>query len=355
MTTDSSSASELHREHIARCEAEIASGAPAPDADRRTVHVRCGSDIAQGLRRAGYVGTFLEFADPVCHGPVPALDDASALEMRAAFISTAYALPLAECLARMQRESAALQAARDYERIVLWFEHDSYDQLILARILATLFEHGDNANAVVELICIGTYPGMHPFHGLGELSHVALRGLWAARRVVTPDDYALGTAVWGALRQPDPRALAAIAQGGTPAVPWMAGAVGRHLMELPWRHDGLSLTQRQLLKAVRAGALRCGALFRALIAADPLPFLGDAMVWWEIRELAAAGAVRLQPNDEPWSQRGVTMTAQGNALLDGHADWIEVGGRERWVGGVPCGAVHPAWRWDSQRAQPVCV
>ncbi|HWE78940.1 MAG TPA: hypothetical protein VG270_10505, partial [Pseudolabrys sp.] len=52
----------------------------------------------------------------------------------------------------------------------------------------------------------------------------------------------------------------------------------RHLQELPWTADGLSLTQRLALQALRAGPQTVSALFRATqLDSEPLPFLGDLM------------------------------------------------------------------------------
>lgn len=342
-----------HRERMAQHRRDIDEGAPAPDGDRSTVHIRCGSDIAEGLRRAGYEGAFLEFADPVCHGPVPAGDDETRRSVRASFIASAYELPLSDCVSRMRREQQALDNVGRYDRVVLWFEHDSYDQLILAQVLSVLAEL---SLPDVQLICIDAYPGKPGFRGLGELPEVSLRGLWETRRRVGPEDYALGRAVWAALQREDPRPLYAIARTGTVPIPPMAGALERHAMELPWTSDGLSLTQRQLLEVIQAGAVRCGAAFRVLTTTvEPLPFLGDAMVWWEMRELAAGGAVTLQPSDESWPRWGIGLTALGTALLAHNADWVDQGRRERWVGGVPCGPEHPQWRWDPVREQPVLV
>src|SRR5262245_46126652 len=41
---------------------------PAPDADLKTLHLRCGSDIRQTLRDAGFSGDFLEHSNPYCQG-----------------------------------------------------------------------------------------------------------------------------------------------------------------------------------------------------------------------------------------------------------------------------------------------
>jgi hypothetical protein len=35
------------------------------DADLRTLHIRCGSDLRDKLRAAGFTGDFLEYSDPV--------------------------------------------------------------------------------------------------------------------------------------------------------------------------------------------------------------------------------------------------------------------------------------------------
>lgn len=125
------------RQHIGqltKARHDIAGGAEAPDADRHTVHIRCGSDIREGLKTAGFIGSFVEFADPYCHGPVPNGKDLDSV--RAAFVSSSYGIPIERARARQAEENAGLSRACTAERVVLWFEHDSYDQLILARLLA---------------------------------------------------------------------------------------------------------------------------------------------------------------------------------------------------------------------------
>jgi hypothetical protein len=39
------------------------------DADLRTLHIRCGTDIRDSLRQVGFVGDFLEYPDPIARGP----------------------------------------------------------------------------------------------------------------------------------------------------------------------------------------------------------------------------------------------------------------------------------------------
>jgi hypothetical protein len=124
------------RRHITRqqaARAAVAAGASMLDSDLPTTHIRCGTDIREDLKRAGLRGSFLELSDPYCQGPVPG--DGDLLEIRAQFLASVYDIPLDVARGDLRRAESALAATIRQDRVVLWFEHDSFDQLILARIL----------------------------------------------------------------------------------------------------------------------------------------------------------------------------------------------------------------------------
>lgn len=344
-----------HIERMHRARAAIAEHAPAPDAELATLHIRCGSDIRERLKEAGFTGDFLEIGDPVCQGPVPR--DGDLIAARAGFLSESYGVSYADAEAKLMRERDGLREAfGKYQRLVLWFEHDSTDQLCLARVLAEAATQPQLP--VMEIICIDRFPVITRFNGLGQLSPAALRSLWDERRRVTPALRKLGSAVWDALREPSPQALHAIAAGGTPELPVMAAALTRHLQELPWIGDGLSLTQRLALQALRGGPQTVSALFRATqLDSEPLPFLGDLMFWAILRDMqrVAAPPLAIAPETagSPWPQHLVALTRAGEALLADGRDWLAARPPGRWVGGVriaPDGAV---WRWSSADDKPL--
>ncbi len=347
-----------HIEQLDGAREAIAEGAPAPDAGSDTVHIRCGSDIRQGLKSAGFGGDFVEFADPYCHGPVPEGEDLG--EVRSQFISKTYGLPIAETRARQQREFTELSEAIRRGRVVLWFEHDSYDQLILARILALLAEQNERQKppAGVELVCIDRFPAITRFNGLGQLSPAALRMLWQQRRPVTAQMMKLGSNIWNALRQTSPAALFAIAQQGTPALPQMAPALLRHLQELPGLDDGLGLTERLTLQMLAEGPMTGSQLFRKLqLESEPLPYLGDLMYWSFLSDLEKAEnpPIETEASAAPqiWPDRRVSLTLIGEELVAGGADFQALGAVPRWVGGVEISRRTPPWRWDQTAGRPV--
>lgn len=346
-----------HAGRLTEARRTLAGPPTAPDADRPTLHVRCGSDIRDGLRAAGFAGDFLEVSDPVCQGPVPADGDLRAV--RARFVAEAYGLPPAEARRRLDAEAEGLASAADgYDRVVLWFEHDSYDQLILARVLAHFAANARPPR--LELICIDRFPLVDRFIGLGQLSPVELRSLWSTRTPVLDTQLALGTEVWAALRAPDPSALHAIATAGTPELPTMAGALHRHLQELPWTTDGLALTERLALTALRPEPDTAGRVFGVLTReTEPLPFLGDLMLWAVIAAMNRAErppfAVDPATALEPWPHRRLVLTYDGHDVLDRRVDWLACRPPERWVGGVAIRRDAESWRWSPDREAPVPV
>jgi Domain of unknown function (DUF1835) len=343
---------------------EVARGAAAKDlarsramdADLPTTHVRCGSDIRERLLEAGFEGSFVEFSDPVCQGPVPRTDDF--VDVRARFVSERYGVLLADARERLRRELSSLEETMGAPRVVLWFEHDAYDQLILARILAFYREHG--APERLELICVEAFPGVSPFVGLGQLSAEQLGALWPARRAVTPDLLDLGAEIWDALRDASPVGLYQISErtsstGGAPSALRPAGpALRRHLQELPWTTDGLGLTERLTLGLLADGDCPEEALFRRLTEeAEPLPFLGDAMYAAALDDLAAADrpAIRVVPAGGG-EGRQVALTDVGRRIFHGLLNWRACSPPERWVGGVRISRGAPVWSWDPAGGRP---
>jgi hypothetical protein len=336
----------------------ITRGAAAPDGDMTTLHVRCGSDIKSTLQEAGFLGHFLEYSDPLCQGPV--VDDVGWLDRRADFLAFAYGRgtgrgreQIAEDLARAEQNLQC--AAARYERVVLWFEHDSYDQIVLARCLA---QFTDTLPARLEMITLNHYPGAVRFIGLGQLPPEALRLLWNGRKPVSEQQLLTGRTVWNLLRAPDPRPLAAMAAHGLPDLPYLAGAVRRHCQELPWISDGLSLTERLILQLLAEQPRTVGAIYRDLmLEREPLPWLGDLMMLFVIENMKAVSSPAFtgafESQDWHWPKERLTITPLGLAILAGEVDWLSLNPPQRWLGGVSIAAGSPVWRWDDQTATTI--
>lgn len=300
------------------------------------LHVTNGDSAVMGLRAAGAAGDVVAWRDVLHEGPVPAdLGEAELRAVRARFLAAQGWAAEQEARADMEARDARLaRAVADGEELVLWFETDLYDMLQLAQILDRLVP--GTATLIIT--------GEERFAGVGELDPAELRELLdggdaggLGRRL--PVDAALaeaGRAVWTAVRQPEPGALAAVTD--TAALPALGDAVRRHQQQYPWRGSNLNRTERALLEAVQAGARTRMHAFVAQQRGEERPFMGDSTAFAYLGALAGGPDALLQDNGS------LRLTARGEAVLAGGRAWA--GRPERWLGGVHLPAGTPPWSWD---------
>lgn len=322
---------------------------------QRVLHIRCGDDLRDKLVEAGVQGDYLSFADPAWLGPPPAFN--AWLAGRATLIAERTGLPRHKVRAQLGEAYWRLaRAPADYRHIVLWFEHDLYDQAALVRVLASFAQRKTLPR--IELICIDRFRGIKRFTGLGQLTPADLASLWPKRKRVGRRQLALGTRAWAALRAPTPEPLEAVIKSGLGELPFLEAALIRHLQELPWTTDGLSLTERLALAALAKGPLTAGRLFAdAQLRRDPQPFMGDLFFWSVVRDLIDAPqppvAVSTATRRAVWYRRVLRLTPTGRALLGGKLDWQTQRPLARWVGGIPAGPGAPDWRWNPRTRRTI--
>ncbi len=332
----------------------------ALDDDRRTLHIRCGSDLRRPLQDAGLRGDFFEYSYPFLIGPVR--EGPGCLEQRARFIVDSYAhdreppLEYAAVLDGLTRDEQRLHDSSDYERVVIWSERDCYDQLVQLKLLAHYA--ANRGPPRLELINVEDFPGGLRFIGLGQLPPEALRLLWAQRSPATAAQISLGLTAWNALASEDPRALASIMRTSTPDLPLLAPALHRHLRELPSVENGLGFTQQMALTMLAEQPSSLNRLIgRMTYAVDPLPGQGDFQVRDRLlpMELARERVFTREPGLDrenrarpPWTDV-LTLTDLGRAVLAGDVDFRSLAPPPRWVGGVRISNADPDWRWDESR------
>jgi len=325
---------------------------------RSLLHVTNGESAGNTLRRTALGGAVLSWQDVLHEGPVPAGTRASLRAARARFLAACgwgSARTIAGELERRDRQ--LVDALREGLHVVLWFEHDLYDQLQLLDVLSLVAERRVDV-ARLELIVVGSFPGRSSFRGLGELEADELETLWPARAAATPELVASAAEAWAAVREQTPVALAEVARRSLPELPFVPGALRRLLDELPSVRDGLSRTERLALEGVAGGAVTPFAAFLAAQDAEDAPFLGDA---WFFRVLSHLGSgtsrlVELESGEalppapplgdiREYGRLRLRVTDLGSRVLAGDVDAVELLGIDRWVGGTHL-APGAVWRRD---------
>ena len=170
----------------------------APASRPSLLHVTNGESAGNTLRQTALGGAVLPWQDALHEGPVPALPRQELLRARAGFLADCGWGGRPALLSSLERrDRQLLEALRDDLRVVLWFEHDLYDQLQLLDVLAL----AHTVEAAPELIVIGSFPGRPSFAGLGELTASELETLWPSRDRATAAVLEAATNAWAALQR----------------------------------------------------------------------------------------------------------------------------------------------------------
>jgi hypothetical protein len=224
------------------------------------LHVRCGDDILGKLEAAGIPGERVKWIDP------------SWLRLDLGFLG----------------DDAALDGPAARDEIVLWFEHDLWDQAILAALLSR-FAARPPRGALTMVDVAPLLAEREGFRGLGELEAEELPPLFDARAPVSDEQVELGRRAWAAIDDPDPDGLEDVLATDTEALPHLRDALIRLCMERRPGSDGLSLTARLALECVAAGA---GTPVEAFLAAqdrEAAPWMGDTLFFDVLSDLEEKG------------------------------------------------------------------
>jgi hypothetical protein len=313
----------------------------------RFLHVANGSSVTRTLEDASVPGLLSIWADPLYDGPVPGgLSDEELLEVRRQFHAGPPGSPSDDPVNDLRRWRQIIEHHDGYDELVLWFEHDLFDQLNLIQILSWI-HHRLPPSKVVSLICIGSYPGRPDFKGLGELAPTELAPLLDTRQPVIESQYTLAERAWKAFREATPEALDDFRRTDTTALPYLAPALLRFLQEYPWTTDGLSRTERRLLQLADAGNVTLAKAFPRMHDDETAYYVTDT----SLDELVEALS-KTSPPLLVRSADGVSITAAGRAVLRGDQDRVSLCGvADCWLGGVQLGNGATLWRWDDTRQQ----
>jgi hypothetical protein len=281
------------------------------------LHLTNGDCAIPALRAAGVDGEILAWTEVLHDGPIPGgLGVEDLRQVRAVFLGDEEPL--------RKRDERLAAAVRDREPLMLWFESDLYDVLLILQIVDRLPE-----DHPARLVLVGE----DRWTSVTEVDPEELGKLRADAPELNAAQRAAARSGWMAFTSDSPYALERLAYRGTPSLPAVAQTASRLLQELPWTGSGLSRTERQLLEPLANGARSREEAFHAAIAAEERPFLGDTSAW--------AALDRLAPLLD-----GTTVNERGRAVLAGEVRWEPEA--ERWLGGTRIPPGRSPWEWDPE-------
>ncbi len=307
-----------------------------------------GDSAAEALEQASLGTAVLPWRDVLHEGPVPAGLSLGALStVRARFLAAYYGGGVDVLIAAFRARDRTL-ISHDADEVLLWFEHDLYDQLQLIQVLDHFAE---KPHPNLRMACRDAF--------IAQTAAPDLKRHFAAREPVTQDQLRCAREAWAAFRAPAPLVLQSFIARGAVALPYLQQALLRFCEEYPSRREGLARSERQILEILRHGEARPGALFKQAQDLEAAAYLGDATFWKYVERLAngplplvaARGRPHFRPPVSgitgPFLSQTLYLTDAGTSVLAGKVDWASAGTIDRWMGGVHL-TPRNLWRWDAQ-------
>lgn len=308
------------------------------------LNITNGDCAVEVMKKADIPGEFLPWRDVLHEGPVPAelsLEELS--QVRAEFIvSRGWGKPEAVHRDFVERDNT-LKSVNDYDKVILWFEHDLYDQLQIIQIL-DWFSHNNQNKAAISIICTDNY--------LGVLSPDKMKSLFEYEVAVTDRHLNLAKTAWIAFRSSTPEAWFALLDEDTTALPYLNAAIIRLMEEYPDSVTGLSRTAQQALRIISEGEKLPGKVFGRNQQLEDSMFMGDSSFWSILHELLDAcpplltlpeGKTLTLPTAK---DQELSITPDGLAVLEGNKSWFNIKAIDHWTGGVHFTHAN-TWCWDA--------
>ncbi len=323
--------------------------------DSSRLIVTNGDSAAEMFREFGFRSPILPWRDVLHDGPVPDLPIEQLSEVRAGFLYDQDLAPLEETLRQFSERDRILLSGSRFQEIVLWFEHDLYDQLQLLQVIHTLaaMEPGPKLTGIFSNAHITS------FGRTETLAH------FQARLPLTEQQLDRGASLWTAFTRGEYRRLEEVALNKDTTFPHLAAAMRRWLEEFPWVTHGLTRSEYQILERIN-WHLRLGPidLFTETQRLEEATFLGDSSFWSYLEDLVNGGILEVEDANEfhpPWKlssteefrSQSLVLSVMALFLLEDRDYRLGPGDRSmRWRGGAEINSENPWW-WDPEKERLV--
>ncbi|SDW81598.1 protein of unknown function [Marininema mesophilum] len=217
--------------------------------------------------------------------------------------------------------------------LVLWFDTDRYDQMMLLYLLKRCRELGIST---IDLVTIPT--GVLS----GDAGKSVIKHLFDQRIPLGEEHLIEATNAWKDYIAEDPRGIVERLKKES-RFDHVNAAFSRHLEYFPSQTTGLNIVEEMVLSLIQAGVSSFESLFREVTIQRPEDGLSDVHFAAIVNELTTEQnpliCKETSTTEEVWK-----LTALGERVLAGEEDRIQVVGIDWWLGGVHL--QNDIWRRD---------
>ncbi len=299
----------------------------------KTLHITNGDCAVDVMKAAGTSGDFLPWRDVLHIGPVPDLPLEELSKIRAEYISRQKWGEKEQVERSFIERDNTLKNYAEYERVILWFEHDLYDQLQILQILHW-FSLQEKIQSKLSIICTDSY--------LGQTIPEELKELQKHEESITPEHLNIANRAWSAFTSDTPTTWHSLLGEDTSILPFLHNAILRMLEEYPNSEDGLSRTERQIVTIINEGETHPEKIFGKNQKLEEAVFMGDT-IFFNILE----GLQQTTPSLLSISDENLKLTNGGIEVIEKKRNLLKTNRYDFWIGGVHL-ANENLWCFDAK-------
>lgn len=311
-----------------------------------------GDSAVQTIKNAGIEADVFAWDDVLHDGPVPGgktLEELS--KIRAKYISSIGWGTYEEIHQRFVERDNKLKSHSEYDELILWFEHDLYDQLQLIQILAWLADHHDPSTKLT-VICEQKF--------IAEQNKKSIFSIFPNRAVVSPSLLNSAKLAWDVFSA-DTTSKIETFINESEDIFFVKKAFQFFLQEFPSTKNGSTRTEQTALEFLMDQPEKIGQIFRLHSKEmNRWQYLGDASFALYITRISNVEHPLIIFEDgteinfhplhstmENFWNRTVKITEVGKQVLAGTADFVNLNGIDRWIGGIHL-TNNCQYRYDSE-------
>jgi hypothetical protein len=319
----------------------------------KMIHIVNGNSLANKMKM--FNGTVMPWREMYDFGPLMKDIPLEKLILnRSHFFEEKVGIPPTLFIENCQKQNQWLDLLPRNSEIILWFEHDRYDQTMLIYLLHELNEK-EFEN--LSMVTINQYPGVEPFFGLGQLSTHQLEGLlYTARRSITKQQMNEANDGWNAYTSEDPIEIEKWITSSKGHLPFLKKALETHLSYFPSVKNGLNEVENLVFHFINERVCSFTDIFQYISKQRINDGLGDTHFAAILNQLIV-GINPLLQRDVPLSnfthpipRSNLSLTSFGLEVLKGKSDRFDFVGIDWWLGGVHL--QKDQWRWNQQHLIP---
>ncbi|MBP1965863.1 DUF1835 domain-containing protein [Paenibacillus aceris] len=309
------------------------------------LHIVNGDVFGDKLRASNIDGEIVVWRESLYEGPIGMqMSDSVLLTLRASYMFQKHSIPEQIFLSNTRLQEMRLdELSGEVDEIILWFDHDLFDQLMLCYLLSRLsvLPRGSIRLSLIQY---------------DQMVDHQISKLYRELSSVTEDQLTLAVKVWTAYSASEPLSLSVLMEDDLSALPFLKRALTANYGRYPSMHNGLNGIQQLILEEIKDGEVVVLSLFQKINRKTSEFGLGDLQFWGMLEQLRSCeypllllvGGDRFPKYGEAlpfqFENWRVRLTDMGKLVLTGKQDHVLLNGIDDWIGGVHLFGKQHVWR-----------